>query len=278
MKGARTEGNLLSERLRALRLPAIRDCFSEEADRARTEGLSYEEYLAELVRLETESRRANRVERRLRESKLPLEKTLSSFDLKRLPLGARAQVKVLVGGEFVERAENVLAFGNVGSGKTHLLSAIGQELIYAGARVISYNCPLLMQELIAAKRRLELEKKLKKLRAFDVIFIDDLGYVTHEREELEVLFALISDRYERKSVMLSSNQPFSRWEQIFGDAMTAAAAIDRLVHHSIILELNLPSYRLEQRSAGKAKKKAVEGGDQIEKAVQPQDKRSGNSS
>ncbi len=268
MKGRQTESDLLAERLKGLRLPAIRDCFSEEADRARAEGLSYEEYLSELVRLETESRRANRVERRLRESKLPLEKTLSSFDLKRLPSGARAQVKVLVDGEFVERAENVIAFGNVGSGKTHLLSAIGQELVYAGARVVSYSCPLLMQELIAAKRRLELEKKLKKLRAFDVIFIDDLGYVTHEREELEVLFALISDRYERKSVMLSSNQPFSGWERIFGDAMTAAATIDRLVHHSVILELNLPSYRLEQRATDKNRKKTADGGDHREKADQ----------
>lgn len=263
MSSTQSEKALLADRLKGLRLPAVRDCFSEEADRARAEGLTYEEYLAELVRLETESRRANRVERRLRESKLPLEKTMSSFDLKRLPSGARAQVKVLLSGEFFERAENVLAFGNVGSGKTHLLSAIGQELVYAGARVASFSCPLLMQELIAAKRRLELEKKLKKLRSFDVIFIDDLGYVTHEREELEVLFALISDRYERKSVMLSSNQPFSRWEQIFGDAMTAAATIDRLVHHSIILELNLPSYRLEQRSTSKSTKKPAEGGDQI---------------
>jgi DNA replication protein DnaC len=260
LKARENAHDLLSERLKELRLPAIRECFAEEAERARAEALSYEEYLQELVRLETESRRGRRVERRLRESRLPLEKNLSSFDQKRLPQGVKSQVRVLLEGEFLERAENVLAFGNTGSGKTHLLSAIGQELVYAGARVISYSCPLLMQELISAKRRLELAKKLKKLRAFDVVFIDDLGYVTHEREEMEVLFALISDRYERKSIMLSSNLPFSRWEQIFGEAMTTAAAIDRLVHHSIILELNLPSYRLEQRGAGKGRKKSAEGG------------------
>lgn len=252
---------LISSRLRELRLPAMRECFREEAERARKEDLSFEEYLGEMVRLEMESRRAHRVERRLRESKLPLDKSLASFDQRRLPPGVRSQVRVILEGDFLSRAENVLAFGGVGAGKTHLLSAIGQELVYYGARVISYNCPLLMQELIAAKRRLELEKKLKKLRAFDVVIIDDLGYVTHEREEMEVLFALISDRYERKSIMLSSNLPFSRWEQIFGDAMTAAAAIDRLVHHSVILELNLPSYRLEQRNTGKSRKKSAEGGD-----------------
>lgn len=257
---------LTSLRLRELRLPAMRECFQEEAERARAEDLTFEEYLGEIVRLETESRRAHRVERRLRESKLPLDKNLASFDLKRLPPGVRSQVRVLLEGDFITRAENVLAFGGVGAGKTHLLSAIGQELVYSGAKVISYNCPLLMQELIAAKRRLELERKLKKLRAFDVVIIDDLGYVTHEREEMEVLFALISDRYERRSILLSSNLPFSRWEQIFGDAMTAAAAIDRLVHHSVILELNLPSYRLEQRNTGKGRMKSSEGGDKETKS------------
>ncbi|MBC7247986.1 MAG: ATP-binding protein [Actinobacteria bacterium] len=261
MKAKAIDFELLSSRLRELRLPAMRECFADEAERARAEGLSYEEYLSELVRLETESRREHRVERRLRESRLPLEKSLASFDMKRLPSGVRNQVRVLLDGEFLKRAENVLAFGGVGSGKTHLLSAIGQELVYSGARVISYNCSLLMQELIAAKRRLELERKLKKLRSFDVVLIDDLGYVSHEREEMEVLFALISDRYERKSIILSSNMPFSRWEQIFGDAMTTAAAIDRLVHHSVILELNLPSYRLEQRGVGKSRKIPAEGGD-----------------
>lgn len=261
MSERRSDVELLSLRLRELRLPAMRECFREEAERARAEGLSYEEYLGEMVRLETESRRAHRVERRLRESRLPLNKNLASFDLVRLPPGVRSQVRVILGGEFLSRAENVLVFGGVGAGKTHLLSAIGQELIYAGARVISYSAPLLMQELISAKRRLELEKKLKRLRAFDALIIDDLGYVTHEREEMEVLFALISDRYERKSIMLSSNLPFSRWEQVFGDAMTAAAAIDRLVHHSIILELNLPSYRLEQRKSLKGRKKPNGGGE-----------------
>ena len=260
MKRASDTTRLLQDRLRELRLPAMRECFRDEAERARAEDLSHEEYLSELVRLEAESRRANRVERRLHESRLPLEKTLSSFDMKRLPAGVRGQVRVLLEGDFIARAENILAFGGVGSGKTHLLCAIGQELIYSGARVIFYNCSLLMQELISAKRRLELAKRLKKLRSFDVVIVDDIGYANYEREEMEALFSLISDRYERKSIMLSSNLPFSSWEQIFGDAMTAAAAVDRLVHHSVILELNLPSYRLEQCTAGKAKKKSAKGG------------------
>lgn len=203
---------LLCCQLKGLRLPAIRECFREEAQRARAENLSYEEYLGELVRLEWESRREHRVERMLRESRLPLSKNLASFDMTRLPQGVRTQVRVLLEGEFVNRGENVLAFGSVGSGKTHLLSAIGQELVYSGVRIISFKCQELMQELVSAKRRLEIAKKSKKLRSFEVLVIDDIEYANYEREEMEALFSLISDRYERKSIMLSSNPPFYGWE------------------------------------------------------------------
>ena len=152
-------------------------------------------------------------------------------------------------GCFLDRCENVLAFGNPGSGKTHLLAAIGHELIQQGRRVLFRPCSLLVQELLIAKRDLELPRFLNRLSKFEAIIIDDIGYVQQSREEMEVLFTLLADRYERGSVMLSSNLPFSKWEQIFKDPMTTAAAIDRLVHHSIILELNLTSYRLEASKA-----------------------------
>ena len=146
---------------------------------------------------------------------------------------------------FVDRRENVLSFGNPGSGKTHLLSAIGHELVQQGRPVLS-PCSLLVQELLVAKRDLELPRALKRLSKFEATIIDDISYVQQSREEMEVLFTLLADRYERGSVMLTSNLPFSKWERIFKDPMTTAAAIDRLVHHSIILELNLSSYRLEE--------------------------------
>jgi DNA replication protein DnaC len=155
-----------------------------------------------------------------------------------------------------------LAFGNPGSGKSHLLCAIGQELIHLGRRVLFSTCGLLVQELLIAKRDLKLARTLKRLSRFNPLIIDDIGYVQQNREEMEVLFTLLADRYERGSVMLTSNLAFSHWEKIFKDPMTTAAAIDRLVHHSIILELNVPSYRLEQSKSNQRKSRNnVKGGE-----------------
>ena len=184
---------------------------------------------------------------------MPMEKTLEAFDRRRLPVKVSAQLSRLLEGDFVERRENVLAFGNPGSGKSHLLCALGHELVRRGYTVLFRPCELLVQELLRAKRDLDIGRVLKKLRHYQVIIVDDIGYVQQSREEMEVLFSLLSDRYERGSVMVTGNLAFSEWEKIFKDPMTTAAAIDRLVHHSIILELNLPSYRLEQ---AKKRKKA----------------------
>ena len=148
---------------------------------------------------------------------------------------------------------NLLAFGNPGSGKTHLLCAIGQELVHRGHRVLFTTCSLLVQELLLAKRELRLARLLKRFAKFRPLIIDDIGYVQQDREEMEVLFTLLAERYERGSIILTSNLPFSKWEKIFKDPMTTAAAIDRLVHHSIILELNVASYRLEQSKKNKAR-------------------------
>jgi DNA replication protein DnaC len=119
-------------------------------------------------------------------------------------------------------------------------------LVRRGHRALYATCALLVQELLGAKRDLRLPQMLKRLARYDVLLIDDLGYVRQDREEMEVLFTLLAERYERGSVLITSNLPFSQWEAIFKDPMTTAAAIDRLVHHSVILELNMPSYRMEQ--------------------------------
>jgi len=231
--------------LKELRLPTVRACYEEQADQARQENITYEYYLAEVLEREREVRSHNRIQRMLRESKLPLEKSLDAFEMDRLSSKLAAQVKALLDGSFVERSENILAFGNPGSGKTHVLCAIGQELILQGRKVLFTPCSLLVQRLLIAKRDLKLPRVLKRLSKYDAMIIDDIGYVQHNREEMEVLFILLAERYERGSMMITSNLPFSKWERIFKDPMTTAAAIDRLVHHSIILELNLPSYRLE---------------------------------
>jgi DNA replication protein DnaC len=241
----------LESLLKELHLPTVRDSYEDLARQAEQEGLSYEQFLLELVEMESQARRARRLERMLRQSKLPPDKTLASFDLKRIPVKVRQQVKTLVDGTFLDRKENVLAFGKPGTGKTHVLCAIGQELIYNDRKVYFASTQLMVQELLIAKRDLALSKLLKKLSRFDALILDDLGYVQQSREEMEVLFTLLAERYERGSVMITSNLPFSKWEAIFKDPMTTAAAIDRLVHHSVILELNVPSFRVEQAKKGR---------------------------
>lgn len=241
---------MLTGYLKELHLPTIRNCYEDHAKKAIQESLSYERYLHELLELECEVRRNNRIERLLKESRLPLEKDLDSFDLKRLPQKVSRMLNILLEGSFLDRKENILTFGNPGSGKTHLLCAIGQELIRQKCRRVYFTrCDLLVQELLRAKKELKLARILKRLSRYEALIIDDIGYVQQNREEMEVLFTLLAERYERGSIMITSNLPFSKWENIFKDPMVTAAAIDRLVHHCVVLELNVPSYRM-----GKAKK------------------------
>jgi DNA replication protein DnaC len=236
----------LTQSLKYLHLPTVRQCYEEVAQQAERESFSYERYLHELVRRECEERQENRIVKMLRESHLPLEKSLEAFDTKRLPAKAARQMRSLLDGTFLEKTENVLVFGNPGSGKTHLLEAVGQELVRQGHRMLFTTCEMLVQELLIAKRDLKLSRLIKRYSRYEGMIIDDLGYIRQSREEMEVVFTLLAERYERGSVLLTSNLPFSKWEGIFKDPMTTAAAIDRLVHHSIIVELNIPSYRLEQ--------------------------------
>ena len=240
---------------RELRLPAIRACFEDTTARAAKEAFSYEQYLLELLERESETRRTNRIERFLRESRLTLEKTHETLDLKKFPRRVAQQYNSLRDGDFLDRKENILIFGKPGVGKSHLLCALGHEQIRKGRRVLFVSCALLVQDLLLAKRELRLAQKLKRLSKFEALIIDDIGYVQQSREEMEVLFTLLAERYETGSVLLTSNLPFSKWGNIFKDPMTAAAAIDRLVHHSVILELNITSYRAEQARARKQKGK-----------------------
>ena len=227
-----------------LRLATARKRYSDIAQKARKDTWGYEEYLLDVVQEESENRRARRIERLLGQSGLPLEKNLDTFELKRLPNKIRQQLNVILEGKFLDHNENILIFGNPGSGKTHLICAIGQELIRKDKRVYFTTCALLLQELLASKRDLKLPRLFKKLSRYHAIIIDDIGYVHQAKEEMEVLFTLLAERYERGSVMITSNLPFSKWEKIFNDPMMTAAAIDRIIHHSVILELNMPSYRM----------------------------------
>jgi DNA replication protein DnaC len=246
----------LTDQLKELRLPTFREQFQMLAEQATREGLSYPQYLAELASRECQTRNHSRVQRLLRHSRLLPGKTWDQFTWSRVPLSVARQLQSLRDGTFLDRRENLLVFGKPGSGKTHLLTALGEQLVRQGRSVLFTPCSLLVQELLAAKRDLKLERFIKRLAGFAALILDDLGYVQQSREEMEVLFTLLAERYERGSVLLTSNLPFSQWEQIFKDPMTTAAAIDRLVHHSIIIELNIPSYRLE--SAKNTRKASAE--------------------
>jgi DNA replication protein DnaC len=239
------ETAVLTRCLQQLRLATIRSQHEAVAQQATAESWSYTTFLRELLERECQQRQQHRIERLLKASRLPLEKNWSSLDLKRLPAKVVQQLRGLLSGEFLDRRENVLVFGPPGSGKTHGLCAVAQELVRAGRPVLHTKCSLLVQELLKAKRDLRMKEFLKELSHWEGLLIDDLGYVQQTREEMEVLFILLAERYERGSVLVTSNLVFSQWEQIFKDPMTTAAAIDRLVHHSVIMEMNVSSYRAE---------------------------------
>ena len=233
--------------LRSLRLPSIQREYGNMANQAESGNWGFEQYLKVLLELEVNERAERRIERLLKRSGLPEGKNLDTLDHKLMPVKVRRQIPVLVEGGFIERAENVLAFGLPGRGKTHLLAAIARELVVQrGHAVLFISTHRLVEQLLIAKRELEIEKMFKKLDRFDVVVLDDIGYVQQSREEMEVLFTFLSERYERRSLMITSNLVFSEWDRIFKDPMTTAAAIDRLVHHSTILELDNDSYRAKQ--------------------------------
>lgn len=239
--------------LRALKLPTVARHAEEIAQLAERDGWTFVRYLHHLVELEVHERRRRRIERNFRHSELPPDKTLATLNRSRLPVKVAKTLPTLCEGAFVERGDNLLAFGRPGRGKTHLVCAIGHELIQRGYRVLFVATYALVQRLLAAKRDLRLEQELAILDGNDAVILDDIGYVQQNRDEMEVLFTFLAERYERRTVMITSNLVFSEWDRIFKDPMTTAAAIDRLVHHSVIVEMTGNSIRIEDAQSDRAK-------------------------
>jgi DNA replication protein DnaC len=242
--------------LRALKLPTVARHAAEIGNQAEREGWTFGRYLHHLVELEVHERRRRRIARHLKASDLPIDKTLAALTRSRLPAKVATMLPTLCEGSFVERGDNLLAFGLPGRGKTHLVCAIGHELIQRGYRVLFTPTYALVQRLLVAKRDLRLEKELAILDGFDAVVIDDIGYVQQSRDEMEVLFTFLAERYERRSVIITSNLVFSEWDRIFKDPMTTAAAIDRLVHHAVILEMTGGSVRADHAHT----KQSAQGG------------------
>lgn len=233
---------------KTLRLPTMAAIIEETLSRSQRESWSLETTLLNLLEQEVAGRERRRIERLLKQSQLPVGKTLDQLDLKRLPLRAQRQLAQLATGEFADRAENALFFGLPGTGKTHAASAVGHSLVLSGRTVLFTPTFKLVNRLLRAKRDYELEVELRRLDRFQVVILDDIGYVQQSREEMEVLFTFLAERYERRSVMITSNLVFSQWDQIFKDPLTTAAAIDRVVHHSTIVEFGpeVTSMRAEE--------------------------------
>lgn len=236
---------------REFRLPTMAGRFTEFIASAEAQNWGYRKLLLHLCEAEAGDRRERKLERLLRASGLPAGKTLGNLDEAKLPPKVRRQLPTLLEGGFLDRAENLLVFGLPGRGKSHFLSALGRELILRQGRSICFTPTFkLVQQLLAAKQGLKLDGLLRKLDRYEGIIIDDLGYVEQSREEMEVLFTFLAERYERRSVLVSSNLVFSKWDQIFKDPMTTMAAVDRLVHHAIILEFDGDSLRVSRGKGG----------------------------
>lgn len=230
--------------LTALRLPTFARLWPEFCARANKEGWPAERLLAALCELELSEREQRRIQRHLAEAKLLPGKTLDSFDFAVVPTVTQARVRALAEGDgWLQSGHNLLAFGPPGAGKSHLAAAIGYELIQRGYRVLMARTSDLVQRLQTARQELALSQEIAKLDRFDLLILDDISYVRKDQAETSALFELIAARYEQRSIMITANQPFSGWDAIFPDRAMTIAAIDRLVHHATIFEMNVESYR-----------------------------------
>jgi DNA replication protein DnaC len=230
--------------LRSLRLPTMGNMWQGLLAQAEDEQWSHAHYLSVLCEHEANERESRRIARFTRESALPASKTMAGFDFSAEMIPYRARIEALASScDWVDRADNLLLFGPSGVGKTHLAAAIGHGLIEQGIRVRHFSSVALVQMLQLARNELRLDDALHKLDKYAVIILDDIGYVRKSEAETHVLFELISYRYESGSIIVTSNQPFSQWEGIFTDSAMTVAAIDRLVHHSTILDIQAQSFR-----------------------------------
>ena len=240
--------------LNDLRLPAIKQGWPTFAERADKEGWPAARFLAAVAEHEVAERNRRRIERHLAEAKLLPGKTLDSFEFEAVPMISKALVMAICAGDsWIDNGANLILLGGPGGGKSHLSSAIGLALVENGWRVMFTRTSDLVQRLQVARRELALEAAIAKLDRFDLLILDDFAYISKDQAETSVLFELISARYERRSMLITANQPFGEWGKVFPDPAMTLAAVDRLVHHATIFEMNVESYRRRAAIARKQK-------------------------
>ena len=251
--------------LTQLRLPTVARLWRALTDTADRESWPAAKTLAALMEHEIAERAWRRTARHLLEARLPAGKTLDCFDFTAVTSISKARVTALAEGDsWLDQGTNILLFGPPGVGKSHLAAALGHAMVDAGYRVLFTRTTDLVQQLQTARQELKLAAAIEKLDKYHLLVLDDLSYVQKSQAETSVIFELISARYERRSILITANQPFGAWDAIFPDPAMTVAAIDRLVHHSIILEMNTDSYRrksaelkLRRKSTGSATKAAL---------------------
>jgi DNA replication protein DnaC len=244
---------LLNHRLKSLRLPTVLREYGKLAKQAAAEGLDHVQFLARLIELEMIDRERRMIERRIKAAKFPAVKSLDSFDFKAIPALNKMQVLELARCEWVERRENVIALGPSGTGKTHIALGLGLSACQKGLSVGFVTAAALVHELMEARDERRLLRLQQQMVSQKLLFIDELGFVPLSKTGAELLFELISQRYERGATLITSNLPFDEWTETFGSERLTGALLDRLTHHVNILEMNADSYRLGQSKARQEK-------------------------
>lgn len=236
----------INELAKKLRLPYTRENAGRLIDEARHLGMDYEQFLAGLLQREYEERNSHSIQRKIRDARFPYQKTIEHYQVEHLSMDLKRSINELITLSFVNNKENVILIGNPGVGKTHLAIGLGIACCLQGMNVLFVHVPNLVIELKEAMSKHQINMYKKKFERYDLVILDELGYISFDREGSEILFNLLSNRNDRGATIITTNLTFDKWEDIFKDPILTGAIVDRLGHKSHVLDLSGESYRIKE--------------------------------